>query len=158
MNSQAFTFPPRGLVDNAHKKTTITKYPMNDGELKVWVDSQGNKRVCTELFRNGKIDRSRYIADVTFCRNSLSETVMRGYRVWGPACASLMQRSPWFMTLIATPTKWFIEDSAFHMSLRDTPHWGGRIVRNAIFVPACVAVASIAHLLSRRDTRKAARH
>ncbi|WP_143331633.1 hypothetical protein [Burkholderia sp. IDO3] len=158
MSSQALTFASCHSRDHAPQQPAAIRYRLNENELHVWVNDQGSKRVCTELFRSGVVDRSRYIADVAYCRYSLSETVLRGYRIWGPACASLMQRHRWFMTLIATPTKWFIEDSAFHMALRDTPHWRGRLVRRAIFVPACWAIGALSNLLARRRASEALQH
>jgi hypothetical protein len=142
----------RNLIYYRRLRPDTHRLGMSDRELKIWVDTSGNKRVCTELFKKGEIDRARYIADVTFCRQSLPESVMQGYRIWGPACASLMRRYPLFMKIVSLPTKWFIENSAFHMSLRDSPHWCGQIVRNFIFIPFCWVAWVLARVKSAWHT------
>lgn len=134
--------------------TPAQRYRMSDHERYVWVDDGGNKRVCTELFNNGLVDRKRYIADVAYCRHTLSEITLRGYRLWGPACASLMRRHPWFLRAIAVPTRWFIEESAFHMSLRTTRHWPGWFVRHALFVPVCWSIGMMAGARQRVERRR----
>ena len=158
MSSQAFTSVSCHSRGQITRQATSISYRLNDNELHVWVDQGGNKRVCTELFRQGVIDRSRYIADVAYCRHALSETVLLGYRIWGPACAALMNEHRWFMTLMSTPTRWFIEDSAFHMALRNTPHWRGRFVRRAVFIPVCWAIGALSNSLSGRHGDNASRH
>lgn len=107
----------------------------------LWQSEQG-KAVCLEMYRQDMICRERYEVDVAFCRRTWSARTWRGYRRWGPSCASLMRRRRWFARLIAVPAKWFIEDAAFQMAVRRERHWRGWFIRRALFQPFCWMLGS----------------
>lgn len=74
--------------------TTVTNFDQQqDTSASTFKKSGGLKTViCTELERQGKLDTELYLAGTAHFL-SLSETTVRGYRVWANKVVPLMQRS-----------------------------------------------------------------
>lgn len=158
MSEERISFRTTNMRYPRSSRDTLAKTRPSDRELHIWVDSGGSKRVCTELFKAGYMDSARYMADVAYCRMTFTPSVNHGYSLWGPTCASMMRRYKWIMWAMSKPTLWFVEDSAFQMSQRETPHWRGMFVRYVVFIPACLMALglekSFVRLLRRARSKR----
>jgi len=101
-------------------------------------DSGGDsgKIICTEFYRTGVISRELWRADIKYSKNNFSEQTMRGYHFWGRSIVKLIRRYKIFAKLIVYPTRWFAEDIAYKMGVKNSkPNIKGMIIREVFFKP-----------------------
>ena len=100
----------------------------------------GNSRViCTELMRQGMLDKAIWRADLLFTRKHLSPATVRGYHLWAIPYVRLMRRSPWAQNLIRPLATWRAEELAFQMGVRPRCNWKGKFLR-WVGEPICFAI------------------
>lgn len=97
----------------------------------------GGKVICTELCRNGVIEHDVWMADIRYSRENFSEQTMRGYHAWGVPYVRLMRKYPAFAKVASAPTRWFAEDIAYRMGVRNNPNRAGWALRELGFRPLC---------------------
>lgn len=97
----------------------------------------GSKVICTELCRAGEIDHEVWLADIRYSRQNFSERTMRGYHLWGVPYVRWMRRYPVLASLAKHPTRWFAEDIAFQMGVRQRRNLKGWVLREMLFRPLC---------------------
>lgn len=104
----------------------------------------GGKVICTELCRNGDIPHDVWMADIRYSRTNFSDRTMRGYHAWGVPYVKLMRKYPLFAALAKHPTRWFAEDIAYRMGVRDRRNLKGWMLREVFFRPLCSLIGVFA--------------
>jgi hypothetical protein len=85
--------------------------------------------VCTELHRQGLMDKDLLRADLDFTRKNIPFVTMQGYWLWGLPLVRLMKKSHLATALIRPIAVWRAEEIGFQMGIRAKPHYGGKFVR-----------------------------
>ena len=99
-----------------------------------------NERViCTELYRKREIDRALYEADVTFTRDNLSPTTVRGYQWWAIPCVRKMRRDARFRRWVKLIALARAEEIGRIAGLHRHHNWLGKLVR-LIGEPTCYLI------------------
>jgi len=106
------------------------------GTEEVFVSTIGEGTViCTELYRQGLLDKEIYLADSTYGA-LLDDAVLIGYHSWAEGIASKMRDSKILtrvVSLIAIP---WAKEMAFQMGTLDKGHWLGKAM-NIVGIPIC---------------------
>lgn len=107
--------------------------------------------VCSELVRQGKLPYALYLADIAYARKHMSETTLRGYRLWGTPLVRLMQRSK-FVTEAA---RMVVIQRAHYTAARmgystySRPRAAIGAVINAVGIPVCYAIGKVLQLRNK---------
>lgn len=106
--------------------------------------------ICTELYRQGKMPRSWYLAGGPVFA-SYSEIGKRGYYLWAIPCVRHMRRCPdsRFTKFLEVIFRWRAEDIAASRGVKNTRKlWRGKFV-TAILYPSCHVFGAILWLLGK---------
>ena len=74
--------------------------------------------ICTELYRQGLLDDATYEADAAF-GTTLSETTLRGYRIWANPVVALMKNSETATTIVSTIAKPWTKEMAYQVGVAE---------------------------------------
>lgn len=99
----------------------------------------GGRVICTELMRQGLLDKIIWRADLAFTLKHLSSTTVRGYHLWAIPYVRLMRRSPMAQRFIRPLATWRAEELAFQMGVLPKSNWKGKLLR-WIGEPICFAI------------------
>ncbi|CCQ72334.1 hypothetical protein [Magnetospira sp. QH-2] len=93
-------------------------------------DNLSDRVICTELYRQGLLDRPLYVLDLRFTAKHLSPAHVRGYHFWALPLVRAMRRSPrvtrWVRPFAIARAR---ELAHRMMPHRYPPHWPGKLVR-----------------------------
>lgn len=131
--SNAFDAPKESAMDKA---LGIGTSVITSGLGSVFSAIGGGRVICTELVRQGLMDRALCEADMRWSIDNLGPIMARGYHAWAIPYTRLMRRSP-LATRIARPVAtWRARELAYKMGLEPTGCRRGKVIR-LIFEPAC---------------------
>ncbi len=96
---------------------------------------EGGTVICTELYRQGLLDKKTYLADSVYGA-LLDDAVLIGYHSWAEGIADKMRDSKILtrvVSLIAIP---WAKEMAYQMGVLDKGHWLGKVM-NIVGIPIC---------------------
>lgn len=85
--------------------------------------------VCTELLRQGLIDKALLRAELAHTKAHIPPVTMEGYWVWAVPLVRLMKKSRLATKLIRPIAVWRAEEIGYQMGVRAKPHYRGKAVR-----------------------------
>lgn len=80
--------------------------------------------LCTELYRQGKLDRASYWADSAYGRTVDDETLI-GYRLWAEPLANAMSQSVVLTAILEPFVRSWAYEMAYRMGVRTSGEWLG---------------------------------
>lgn len=101
----------------------------------------GGSVICSELYRQGLMDKVTWIADEQFGRLLPRETLI-GYQIWARPVAQAMAKSPLLTALVALAARPWVHEMAYQMGARSRGSWIGRVMMK-LGVPVCTALSSL---------------
>lgn len=101
--------------------------------------------ICTYFYQKGEINDIAYYADIDFTRKYLSDTMVRGYHVWGIWYVEQMRKNPGgLLERIMRPIALHrANEIAYQMGVGAAPDAFGKLCR-AILEPFCFALGLFA--------------
>lgn len=104
----------------------------------------GSSRViCTHFYKQGKIDRAVWLADLRFTADHLSATTIRGYHLWAIPYVQLMRKSKFAEALMWPLAIHRAEELAYQMGVLEKPNYIGKAIR-FILEPICFTIGLFA--------------
>jgi hypothetical protein len=91
--------------------------------------------ICTELYRQGLLDKKTYLADSAYGA-LLDDDILIGYRVWGEGVTKLMRESKMFTKIVSMFAIPWAKEMAHEMGVLDRGHWLGKVM-NMVGIPIC---------------------
>jgi hypothetical protein len=105
--------------------------------------AKGGTVICTQLYKDGHLPLSVYLADIRYVRAHFSETTQNGYRFWAVPFVALMRRNRFAYAVGKyAGTRW-----SYHCASHVTAYMKGNIVGaalTAVLVPICYMIGRIA--------------
>ena len=92
-------------------------------------DDGKSRVICTQLLREGALDRHLWQCDMRFTLETLSPATIRGYHFWAVPYVRLMRRFPLASAIVRPLAVWRAKEVAYQLGHRPEPHYGGKIVR-----------------------------
>ena len=128
----------RGVIGNEEQGTE------NFGEGPGGESGEGSddRVICTELCRQGRIDRKLLVADLKYSRKHVSKTTLVGYHFWARPYVRLMKRSRLATRLIAPIGILRARECAWQLCQADRPCWSGKLIR-LVGEPLCFAIGAL---------------
>jgi len=119
----------------------------------------GGRVICTQLVRDGLLEKSDQLLDMEFTFRALSHIHVRGYLFWGKPWVRHMRKSERARRYTLAVVKWRLDEIKYQMGLRDKPDYRGKIVRfigeNACFIIGLFLKDTKETVIYRKDNENA---
>lgn len=112
--------------------------------------------ICTELCRQGLMDRKLLISDLKYSRHHISDTTLLGYHFWAKPYVRLMKRSRLATAIIKPFGELRAQECAWQLCQADSGSIRGKVIR-LVGEPLCFCIGLLVkacRLLSSRSQER----